>query len=335
MAAKKSTSLLGMMDEETKNQIKDLQQGQFITLADGRKVGEVDPTLLYPDPNNIRKDKSEYNHDALAESIEDEGLQNPPTVKPAGEKYQIVTGEQRWTAWMILYEKDPVKFAKLPVIIEEKSSTENSKQERAKTIKKQVFENFSRSDGTVFDLADAICELWTLLGKEYAVAALEKTQHASNSTALSRLKSISNTNDHFREKILASGIKGKGTIETLSKIERKSPEVFEKTIKDYNDGKIDRSLDAEANEVWSNISGKIKKNKSSAREGTETNVVSEQEVVGESEVDQDTGSSLESPAANLIAENISVVESTLVISIKNGSKLVVQIPEGFSVEVSE
>lgn len=332
---KKPSSLLGFMDEETKAQVQDLQKGQNIALPDGRVLEVIDATLIDPDKDNVRKNNQDYDHKSLALSIEDLGLLEPITLTKEGKRYKILTGEQRWTAWMILHAKNPEKYTYIPSIIKPVIKVKKEKHAKSVRIKTQLTENYARFDGPIFDLADAIVELWESEGKEYAIAALSQTKHASNNTALSRLKSIADTSTEFRQRINKAGIEGKGTIETLSKIEKKKPALFNEVLDKYDAGNMDKPLDTQANEIWSEISGRKKKvigekksikepsqiNKSSAPITEQTNTVID-------------NSSLESPQASLQADNIKIDGNILKISIKNGSELLIVIPKGLKLEVS-
>ena len=324
---KSSNSLLSFMDDDTKAQVQDLQKGQTVTLADGRQLGEIDVTLIDADEFNIRQDADSYEHESMALSMEDVGLLEPITVTEEGERYKILTGEQRWTSWMLLHAKDPDKYAFIPAIIKPEIKVKTEKSVKSVRIKTQLIENFSRFDGTIFDLADAIIELWQVEGKEYAIAALKQTKHASNNTALSRLKSIASTTIGFRKRINKAGIEGKGTIETLSKINKKEPLIFNDTLDKYEAGEIDKPLDTEANDVWRGLSDKKKH-----VEKENLPQVSKQ---NNDDLNQAGDKlSIESPQASLQADNIEINGNTLKISIKNGSELLILLPKGLKLEVS-
>lgn len=333
MSNKSKNSLLGHMDESTKQVVRQLQEVEKVPLTDGRILEEIDVTLIEADKKNIRQDNEDYDHESLSRSIEDLGLLQPITLTKKGDKYIISTGEQRWTSWMLLYQKDPKKYARIPSIVQDKSENEISNSTRIKT---QVAENFSRFDGSIFDLADAIIELWETEGKEYAISALAQTRHASNNTALSRLKSIASTTIDFRKKINNAGIEGKGTIETLSKINKKNPLIFRQILDDYEDGSLEISLDKKANSVWGDISGKAKPKKTLETKNKQPSTVNTEKKspLNEAEKFTDKNSSLTAPTANLYANSIEIIGDVIKVDVKNGSELLIKLPKGLVLEVS-
>src|SRR3546814_18161172 len=69
-------------------------------VADADRVQILDPELLYPDPENVRRAIDEATIDEMAETIKERGQLQPITVAPKDEdgRYRITFGERRWRA---------------------------------------------------------------------------------------------------------------------------------------------------------------------------------------------------------------------------------------------
>lgn len=90
-----------------------------------KKLIEVDFKKVSTDQiENIRKlDKSRVK--SLADSIEEKGLLEPPTILTEENGYfPVAIGYHRKEAWGLLYEKDPKKYAKMPAFQVEADAVE-------------------------------------------------------------------------------------------------------------------------------------------------------------------------------------------------------------------
>lgn len=69
-------------------------------VADADRVLLLEPALLYPDPENVRRDINPATIDEMAETIKARGQLQPVTVAPKDDegKYRIQFGERRWRA---------------------------------------------------------------------------------------------------------------------------------------------------------------------------------------------------------------------------------------------
>lgn len=69
-------------------------------VADADRVLLLEPNLLYPDPENVRRDITPETIDELAETIKARGQLQPVTVAPKDDegRYRIQFGERRWRA---------------------------------------------------------------------------------------------------------------------------------------------------------------------------------------------------------------------------------------------
>lgn len=73
--------------------------------------------LVDPSPNNPRQALPEI--DALAQSIRDFGLLQPVVVRHAGGRYELIGGHRRWSAFLLLAEREPyeVRWKSIPAVV--------------------------------------------------------------------------------------------------------------------------------------------------------------------------------------------------------------------------
>ena len=83
----------------------DLEEFEREVVAEARennKIAHIAKEQIDPDPNQPR---SEFNQEAMDElriSIEQNGLIQPIVVRQIGERYQIIAGERRWRACLMI-----------------------------------------------------------------------------------------------------------------------------------------------------------------------------------------------------------------------------------------
>lgn len=149
------------------------------------KVIEIDIKDIIPNPHQPRTEFGEIEINALAESISQNGILQPLSVRKCGERYELIAGERRLRA------AKRCGFTVVPCIIHEVS-------ERHSAILALV-ENIQRQDLSFFDEAVAIEKLITYYGmtQEDAAAKLGKAQ----STIANKLRLLRLTSDE-RELIM-------------------------------------------------------------------------------------------------------------------------------------
>lgn len=121
---------------------------------------ELDIMLIEPNPDQPRKHFDSEELDALADSIQKEGLLQPIIVRPQGGKYQIVAGERRWQASKIAgLQLVPVRIVEMDdeqalrvALIENLQRTDLNAIEEARGYKDLM----TRSDLTQAQLAEAV-----------------------------------------------------------------------------------------------------------------------------------------------------------------------------------
>lgn len=149
------------------------------------KVIEVNVELIVPNPHQPRTEFGESEISALAESIAQNGILQPLSVRKKGDKFELIAGERRLRAAKLC------GFSVVPCIVHEIS-------ERHSAILALV-ENIQRQDLSFFDEAVAIEKLITYYGmtQEDAAAKLGKAQ----STIANKLRLLRLTPDE-RELII-------------------------------------------------------------------------------------------------------------------------------------
>ena len=128
------------------------------------KVIEVDIKLILPNPHQPRKSFPDNEITALAESISQNGILQPLSVRRYGDKFELIAGERRLRAAKIC------GFSVVPCIVHEIS-------DRNSAILALV-ENIQRQDLSFFEEAVAIEKLITYYGmtQEDAASKLGKAQ---------------------------------------------------------------------------------------------------------------------------------------------------------------
>lgn len=140
------------------------------------KVIEVDINQIIPNPHQPRTEFFDNDISALAESIAQNGILQPLSVRRIGEKFELIAGERRLRAAKMC------GFTVVPCIVHEIS-------ERHSAILALV-ENIQRQDLSFFEEAIAIEKLITYYGmtQEDAAAKLGKAQSTiANKLRLLRL----------------------------------------------------------------------------------------------------------------------------------------------------
>lgn len=78
-------------------------------------IAEIELDDLQANPLNVRVLTGSQGIKALADSISREGLLHPVVVRPGqNEKFELVCGERRWRAFLLLQKKDPDRWSRIP-----------------------------------------------------------------------------------------------------------------------------------------------------------------------------------------------------------------------------
>lgn len=139
------------MGANTNIDLEDLLDGEVTTATDQKQPTlsgelEIDINLIYPDPNQPRKIFDQEKLLELAESIKENGLVQPITIKDDGTgKYIIIAGERRYRAHLL------AGLEKIKVNITDYKEV---------TSEVQLIENIQREDLTPFEIALSIKAIW-------------------------------------------------------------------------------------------------------------------------------------------------------------------------------
>jgi len=97
MVAKKKTSVEGTISEFFKDK-KDKPKGDLFDVSSSRGLVNISLSRITQDKDQPRKTFDEKTIGELSDSIREQGIINPITVRPDGEKFVIVAGERRFLA---------------------------------------------------------------------------------------------------------------------------------------------------------------------------------------------------------------------------------------------
>lgn len=153
------------------------------------KVVEINIDMIIPNPNQPRKDFQDTEISALAESIMQNGILQPLSVRRCGEAFELIAGERRLRAAKMC------GFTVVPCIVHEISDRNSAVL--------ALVENIQRQNLSFFDEASAIEKLITYYGmtQEDAAAKLGKAQ----STIANKLRLLRLTPEE-RELIVKFGL---------------------------------------------------------------------------------------------------------------------------------
>ena len=140
------------------------------------KVVEIEICRIIPNPNQPRRDFKESEIVALAESISQNGILQPLSVRKIADKYEIIAGERRLRAAMMC------ELHHVPCIIYDMNDRDSAIL--------AIVENIQRQDLSFFEEAIAIAKLIDFYGMTQEDAAIKlgkKQSTISNKLRLLRL----------------------------------------------------------------------------------------------------------------------------------------------------
>lgn len=184
----------------------------IIASAGGEMKNAGREQIKYIDINDIRKDERNFYHmdsDSIADlaaSIELIGLQQPVRVRPENGVYIISSGHRRFSAFWMLYEKDPENWRLLPCIEDEIDSSP-AMQELRLIMANSATRKLSDSD--IAKQAERTTELLYQLKEEGVEFPGSMRKHVAEAcqiseTKLATLKVINeNLHEHFKAQFSA------------------------------------------------------------------------------------------------------------------------------------
>lgn len=184
----------------------------IIASAGGEMKNAGREQIKYIDINDIRKDERNFYHmdsDSIADlaaSIELIGLQQPIRVRPENGVYIISSGHRRFSAFWMLYEKDPENWRLVPCIEDEIDSSPAMQELRL------IMGNSATRKLSDFDIAkqtERVTELLYQLKEEGVEFPGSMRKHVAEAcqiseTKLATLKVINeNLHEHFKAQFSA------------------------------------------------------------------------------------------------------------------------------------
>jgi len=149
MVAKKKTSVEDKISEFFLDK-KDKSPGDLFDVSSSRRLVNISLSRITQDKDQPRKSFNQKTIKELSDSIKEQGIINPITVRPLGEKYIIVAGERRFLA------ARQAGLKVVPAVIREVSKND------VRLI--SLVENFHREDLNSIDRAEGIKALKVNLG---------------------------------------------------------------------------------------------------------------------------------------------------------------------------
>lgn len=136
------------------------------------KVVNIPLDIIHPNPNQPRKVFDTASLEELADSIRQNGVIQPITVRRAGQEYEIIAGERRWRACVSL------AMPSVPAIV--------INADDAKSALLALLENLQREDLCFFEIAEAYQKL--LREQGMTQDELAKRMGKSQSTIANKLR---------------------------------------------------------------------------------------------------------------------------------------------------
>jgi len=156
MVAKKKTSVEGTISEFFLDK-KDKIPGDLFDVSASRRLVNISLSRIIRDKDQPRKTFNQKTIKELSDSIKEQGIINPITVRPLGEKYIIVAGERRFLA------AKQAGLKVVPAVIREVSKND------VRLI--SLIENLHREDLNSIDRAEGIRALKVNLGLPWVEVA--------------------------------------------------------------------------------------------------------------------------------------------------------------------
>lgn len=155
--------------------------------VDGKRLILINISDILPNPLQPRRSFDEYELVSLSESIKQNGLLQPISVRKNGEKYELIAGERRLKA------AGMAGLTKIPCILQ--------RADREKAAFYTIIENLQRCDLTMFEEAEGINRLMECCGLSRLETAAQLGIAQSTLSNKLRLLRLS---DEQRNRITAS-----------------------------------------------------------------------------------------------------------------------------------
>lgn len=202
----------------------DLAEFERETIDAAQKAGAlryINKSLIDPDPENPRQSFDPKGIEELADSIEAHGLMQPLIVRAVeGGRYQIITGERRWRAYM---SRASLKDVWVAI---------NNDVAPFDILIMQIHENEQRESVNPMDTARAYARVVAKVGSQRAAVELIR----KDETIISRYMSLLNAPPEVQE--LSSKITDVVTLSLVSRLVKQDPVEGRDVIDRIYDGSL-------------------------------------------------------------------------------------------------
>lgn len=194
---------------------------------------EVDINLIDTNPDQPRKVFNEDSIKELSDSIKEHGIIQPLVVVPKGNRFELVAGERRLRASILLGLK------KVPVVIKNGISEQNKELI-------SIIENIQRSDLHFFETAQA----YNKIMEKYSLSSVElgKLLGVKESTIRNFIRLL-DFSEPVKEKLITTNKVSLSHAKILAKIKTDDKKVFKVIDKIEKDDLSSRELEKVLNEV--------------------------------------------------------------------------------------
>ncbi|MDA1470119.1 ParB/RepB/Spo0J family partition protein [Brachyspira hyodysenteriae] len=225
--------------------------------AEKNGVLEIDVSLIDVNPDQPRKVFNEEKIQGLAESIKENGLINPITLREKDGKYQIISGERRFRAFKFLNRN------KVPALVLQNIAD-------SKMLELTLVENIQRADLNAIEVARSYKKLIYDLNIKQEELALRVGKSRSTISNSMRILDLS---ENIQNLILESKITEGHARAILSLSDENEREEFAKEIieKGYSVRECERIVKERKNNVSNDLSGSNEENTENQNEAKKEN----------------------------------------------------------------
>ncbi|AUJ49296.1 ParB/RepB/Spo0J family partition protein [Brachyspira hyodysenteriae] len=225
--------------------------------AEKNGVLEIDVSLIDVNPDQPRKVFNEEEIQGLAESIKENGLINPITLREKDGKYQIISGERRFRAFKFLNRN------KVPALVLQNIAD-------SKMLELTLVENIQRADLNAIEVARSYKKLIYDLNIKQEELALRVGKSRSTISNSMRILDLS---ENIQNLILESKITEGHARAILSLSDENEREEFAKEIieKGYSVRECERIVKERKNNVSNDLSGSNEENTENQNEAKKEN----------------------------------------------------------------
>jgi ParB family chromosome partitioning protein len=191
------------------------------TLADieAQEIQEIPMSFVAPDPGQPRKHIDPERLAQLVQAIDEDGLQQPITVRRQGNGYLIISGETRYRAHQELQKEKILCIVK-------------AINDPAVLLRLQLSENVHRTDLTPIETAAGIDRLAKLQGVTFKAAA---AQLFLTRIQITEYESLIDVPEHIHDLQTSGVTKDRRTLYEASKLHKQNPELAEEVIQQLKD----------------------------------------------------------------------------------------------------